>query len=89
MNYAEIPKTESLSERNDRQRIRRAQFVPESAKKLFAKVWAKKSSPRQAIKAHCLECQGFVREDIATCTAGACPLWNLRPFQKPAKKVLP
>lgn len=42
------------------------------------------ASPRQAIKAFCLTCVGFVRADITGCTATHCPLYAYRPYQKGA-----
>jgi hypothetical protein len=56
--------------------------TPESFRKLFAACWAKKASPRQAIKAQCGECQNFDREAIAGCSSPACSLYEYRPFQK-------
>ena len=42
---------------------------------------ANKASPRMAIRAFCLQCVGYVRNDITNCTATACPLWHYRPYQ--------
>ena len=39
------------------------------------------ASPRQAIKAFCLRCVGYVRADVTGCTAYKCPLHAYRPFQ--------
>ena len=39
-------------------------------------------SPRQAIRAFCLECNGYEREAITVCSATACPLFFFRPFQQ-------
>lgn len=39
-------------------------------------------SPKAAIKASCLECIGWQREEVARCTASACPLYAYRPFQR-------
>lgn len=41
----------------------------------------KGKSPTAAIRAHCLECMGWSRNDIPGCTAGACALFPYRPFQ--------
>lgn len=38
-------------------------------------------SPRGAIKAFCLRCTGYVRADVAGCTAYNCPLHKFRPYQ--------
>ena len=40
-----------------------------------------KASPRAAIKAHCLECMGWVRAEIPVCTSTACPLYAYRPYR--------
>ena len=41
--------------------------------------------PRAAIKAFCLEYNGFDRTAITDCQAFACPLWFYRPYQTPRK----
>lgn len=56
--------------------------MPTASRKLFERVWSGKASPRASIKACCQECVGFERAAITECTAYACPLWNLRPYQK-------
>jgi len=49
---------------------------------LFRRIFARKASPREAIKGNCLECMGFHEGPIRDCTATACPLWLHRPYQK-------
>ena len=49
---------------------------------LFRRVFARKSPPRDAIKAKCLECVWFDRKAITECSSPACPLWEFRPYQK-------
>jgi hypothetical protein len=69
--------------------VRRLQVIKEMAPslyKLFSLVAAGKCSPRQAIKANCLDCQGLDRAGVATCGDRCCPLWHFRPFQKKAVK---
>ena len=39
------------------------------------------ASPRRAIKAMCLSCSCFVREEIANCQVVLCPLHAYRPYQ--------
>ncbi len=56
-----------------------------SAKNLFRRVFEGVASPRQCIKAFCLECNGFEKESIPECTADACPLWRLRPYQRKSR----
>lgn len=55
--------------------------APESAQKCLSQAFTGSASPRQAIKAHCLVCQGYDRNGIKNCTAHGCPLWQYRPFQ--------
>lgn len=49
---------------------------------LFRIVYSGKSTPRQAIKAHCLECMGFEVLAIRECTSSQCGLWGKRPYQE-------
>lgn len=46
-------------------------------------------SRRAAIKAHCLECCGWQRGEVARCTAPGCPLFQYRPGARstPAKPL--
>ena len=45
------------------------------------KVYYGKKSFIRAIKAKCLDCCCWQREEVRNCQSYACPLWNLRPFQ--------
>ena len=77
--------TEPVGEFGDPRRERRFKQVTEhypSRMGLFRKVYQGQASPRQCIKAFCLECNGWEPDAIAKCTAPACPLWNLRPYQQ-------
>ena len=76
------PKSLSLDAKTILWREKRAKTAPESSRGLLKRCWAGKASPREAIKAQCLECQGYDREAIITCTAPACPLYAYRPGQK-------
>lgn len=71
----------SVEQKIEKIRARRLAACPMSSKRLLADCWAKKASPRQAIKAFCHECQGYDRDGVAGCTAYACPLWRYRPSQ--------
>lgn len=55
--------------------------APTSAKMSLGRAFDGVASPRQAIKAKCLECCGFDRKTVAGCTGYSCPLWAYRPFQ--------
>lgn len=77
--------TASGSEFRDRKRAEMLSQVSEdvpSKRRLFERVYSGAASPRECIKAHCLECCWMDETAIRECTAPACPLWNLRPFVK-------
>jgi hypothetical protein len=69
-------------------REKRVSTAPESVKMLLRRVFDGKAPRSACIKAMCLECVGFDRLAVTECTAYACPLWNVRPFQ-PKKARLP
>ena len=48
---------------------------------IMAKAYAGDCSPRQAVKAQCLICVGYVRDSITRCTGYSCPIWAYRPYQ--------
>ena len=59
--------------------------VPATCQAIFTKAFAKTLSPRAAIKAKCLDCSEFDRDEIRNCTVVLCPLHAYRPFQVKAK----
>ena len=64
------------------ERVRKViSIAPESARKSLARAFSGSASPRQAIKAQCLVCMGYDRQEIKNCTGWSCPLWMYRPFQ--------
>jgi hypothetical protein len=77
----------TLSSSNSRQptTLLSPRGVPESSKyySLFFRVINQQGriSPRQAIKAQCLDCQGLDRQAVADCGTRRCPLWHFRPYQ--------
>ena len=48
---------------------------------LLSRVFAGMASPREAIKAKCLECVCFCEVEVRKCTSPGCPLWEYRPYQ--------
>ena len=60
--------------------------VPVSARKLIARAFAGQLSPRQAIKAKCMDCSGYQRAEVADCRVILCPLHAVRPFQETRRK---
>jgi hypothetical protein len=62
----------------------RAEFlsrVPVSARSVIRKSFQGSVSPRQAIKAMCLTCAGYGRDEIRFCRVVLCPLLAYRPYQ--------
>jgi hypothetical protein len=49
---------------------------------LVRRAWLGKCSPRQAIKANCLDCVNEECKEIAECGDRCCPLWRFRPYQR-------
>jgi hypothetical protein len=56
--------------------------VPASQKSLFIGVFSGKRGRTDAMRAKCLDCVGFARNEVRECRVTACPLWRIRPFQK-------
>lgn len=71
-----------LATLQEAKRARRLSSIPQKAQGMFKRAWAGKLAPRQCIKCFCLECNGFDRKAVTECTAYACPLFNVRPYQK-------
>ena len=60
--------------------------IPPFYRKAVEQSFLKKVSALKAIKAKCITCSNFQREEITCCTVQACPLWEYRPYQvKPPK----
>lgn len=55
--------------------------TPESARGIVERAFKGTSSPRAAIKAHCLVCTNFDRQAVRDCPVILCPLIAYRPFQ--------
>lgn len=64
--------------------IRQAKFleqVGESCYGIIRRAFEGTSSPRQAIKAKCLDCCCFNRDEVKHCPVVLCPLHTYRPYQ--------
>jgi hypothetical protein len=55
--------------------------APAKAQTVLERAYAGSASPREGIKAKCLECLNFDRLGIRDCTGYSCPLWAYRPYQ--------
>lgn len=64
---------------NDHQKAVIAE-VPTSYKGIFERAYTT-GSREAAIKAFCLHCVGYLRNEVRDCSAKACPLWTHRPYQ--------
>ena len=62
----------------------RAAIVPRRWRNAYLRAATRTAPPRMVIKAHCLECVCWVQEEVAKCTATACPLWLYRPYRDAA-----
>jgi hypothetical protein len=58
--------------------------APTAARNTLREAFSGSASPRKAIKAFCLACVGYDRQEIKSCTSWGCPLWKYRPFQEDA-----
>lgn len=55
--------------------------APASARGILERAYSGKSKAA-GIKAFCLRCVGYARNDVRDCTSKGCPLWPYRPYQK-------
>jgi hypothetical protein len=60
----------------------KARKIPISGRGNYFRAARGIASPRQAIKAHCMECLGWNRHEVRNCTSVACPLYCYRPYQQ-------
>ncbi|MGA2915300.1 MAG: hypothetical protein ABSE89_04675 [Sedimentisphaerales bacterium] len=64
---------------------RKIKDVPEIYREIYEKAVIHGNKPA-AIKAFCLECACWEKNEIIKCTAVTCPLYKVRPFVKTDKK---
>jgi hypothetical protein len=65
-----------------RQRVEeRMREIPRMYRNGYLRAAAGKASPRAAVKAFCLECVCWEREEVRSCSAVACPLYEYRPWK--------
>jgi hypothetical protein len=58
--------------------------APERTRGILSRAFEGTASPRDAIKAQCLACVGYDRQEVMKCTCYTCPLWTYRPYQADA-----
>jgi hypothetical protein len=61
--------------------LRRLDDAPVKSAGIVRRAYRGSASPRVAIKAFCLQCVGYLREDVKNCSADGCPLWMYHPYQ--------
>jgi len=74
----------ALDSITDKQRAY-VEYSPDKLKRLIADAFVGKSLSK-AIKAKCLTCCNFSKEDISDCRVEVCPLHSVRPFRKKEDK---
>ena len=62
--------------------LSKAKDMPEIYKKNYLASVSGKASPRNAIKAFCIECMGYARGEVTNCDTIDCPLNLYRPYRK-------
>lgn len=55
--------------------------VPTLSKGIVKHAYTRIIAPKRHIKAKCLDCTNYQREEITKCPVETCPLWAIRPFQ--------
>lgn len=59
--------------------------IPNSYRKLWLDSFDGTASKTRALKAKCLECSAYQKEEIRGCPARQCPLWRYRPYKTSEK----
>ncbi|KKN51314.1 hypothetical protein LCGC14_0624220 [marine sediment metagenome] len=61
---------------------KKADEMPGIYRKNYLAVVSGKASPRNAVKAFCIECMGYNRAEVTNCDTIECPLNLYRPYRK-------
>jgi hypothetical protein len=59
--------------------------IPKKYRKIYKKA-VETNSKNEAIKALCLECVCWQKNEVINCSCLACPLYGLRPYKKETDK---
>ncbi len=88
MQSTQVKKQAAPTSPNRQQQIEeRLAQMPPKCRRTYER--AVNGSKAAAIKAQCLECCGWVRQEVTLCTDPACPLYAARPFQKGSERAKP
>lgn len=82
-----MAKVEEVTSKTNRIVAKRRADMPPKYRKLYDRCTSGEASPREAIKAQCLECWGWDKRETEQCDNVACPLYELRPYQESQKPV--
>ncbi len=69
----------------DTEQAQAVESLPMVYRATLRKAFTGAASPRQAIKAKCIDCTCGHRCEIRECPSNECPLWRFRPYQKEGK----
>ena len=61
--------------------VERLEEMPTGCRMTYIRA-LKGKSMAAAIKAQCMECVGWIRDEVRQCSALACPLYPYRPYKK-------
>jgi len=64
---------------------RRRDDIPKPYRRTYDRALSGRSL-KAAVKAQCLECMGWQREEVRACASYPCPLWPYRDYQESAEK---
>ena len=71
--------------------LRQREYVsktPSLSAGMVKRAFVATASPRQAIKAKCLACSNWQREEVEFCRIDTCPLWAYRPYRAASDSAL-
>ena len=55
--------------------------IPETMQRPFKSSYLGKKCFPDIIKAKCLDCSGYERQEVKNCTVTSCPIWRFRPYK--------
>lgn len=68
----------------DEKQTQKLKNIPKAYHNRFIRAW--KGNRSAAVHANCLECMGYVREEVHLCNTTTCPMWKLRPYRRDKKR---
>lgn len=78
--HSEQPLSKEWHSEQVEQRLKEIKKHSPSMLKTFEKAFSGKSKAT-ALKAKCLDCCCYQRNEVEKCTTESCPLWQYRPYQ--------